>query len=178
LDGSLFEFNQKEENGQEIENERMDESKKEGKGEKLSHKENRKVDILYRAMTEISERENGIRSLYRIVCRKIEEAASIKMSLSQWKNLLRMFEKSEERLKEGYEILDVIYNSNRDMNMEIRKKEMRKVIKGISTRIILAKLAEFKKKFVGEVNGNEKAKRIKMKVGSYNIFEILLVVRF
>ncbi|GMR43281.1 hypothetical protein PMAYCL1PPCAC_13476, partial [Pristionchus mayeri] len=99
-------------------------------------------------MAEISEGENGIHSLYRELCRRIEEVASIKMSFSQWKNLLRMFEKSEERLKEGNEFLDMKFHANQNMNVEVRKKEMRKVINGISARSILAKLAELKKKFV------------------------------
>ncbi|GMR43265.1 hypothetical protein PMAYCL1PPCAC_13460, partial [Pristionchus mayeri] len=76
----------------------------------------------------------------------------------------RMFEKSEERLKEGEEFLSLIYHSDRNMNVAIRKKEMKKVIKGISTRIIVAKLAEFKKKFVCGVEGNEKVKWNKVSI--------------
>ncbi|GMR43264.1 hypothetical protein PMAYCL1PPCAC_13459, partial [Pristionchus mayeri] len=125
------------------------------KNENALKKENHKVNTIYRAMSEISEGEHGVRSLYRALCRRIDEVASIKLPLSQCKALLRMFEKSEERLKGGDEFLDLIYHSNRNMSVEIRKKEMRKLIRGISTRIILAKLAEFKKKFVNGVEGNE-----------------------
>ncbi|GMR44283.1 hypothetical protein PMAYCL1PPCAC_14478 [Pristionchus mayeri] len=162
MDGSLYEFSKEKESGQDIGKDKMEESDESVKKETKKKERKTNVDITYRAMSEISEGDYGVRSLYKATCRRIYEVASVKTPLSQWKTILRKFEKSEERLVEGEKFLDMLYHSNGNMNAEIRTKEIRKVIKGITTRIFLSRLASFKKKSVMRRNEDVKSRTIKI----------------